>query len=222
MIFFWAVLYVVTYISASRLSQIMYLPSWFLSLVMLLYVAALLLWLLRTGQAHSFGLRPCRGLTRKDTLSLLPLLAFPIYNLLSAEGFGIPLSAVLLMGSVSLAEEFFFRGALLKIFSRRSSLLGVLLTSVLFGLFHGVNLIHGADLRYTLIQMLCGAAVGISYGAVTLKYRSIVPCTAAHFLTNVTGLGVPPAIAPEVVPWGLWLCIAISACYGIRLCQKSQ
>lgn len=222
MIFFWVVLYGTTYIAADMLSQAMGLQSWFPALAMVLYAGALLLWLLRTGQAQTLGLCPCLNLTLKDTLVLLPLLAFPIYNLLSAGGFSSSLSAVLLMGSVSLVEEIFFRGALLRAFSRRSARFGILLTSVLFGLFHIVNLIGGADLRSTLMQMLCTFAAGLSYGAVTVRYRSILPCVAAHFLTNTTGLGVTPAVAQEGVSWGLWLCIAISACHGIWLCKRGS
>ena len=220
MIFFWIILYGATYITADKLSQVLRLPDWLPALAMLLYVGTLLLWLVRTGRSHVLGLCPCVNLTLKDTLVLLPLLAFPIYNLLSAGGFNCSFSAALLMGSVSLAEEIFFRGALLRVFSRRGSLFGVLLTSVLFGLFHIVNLIDGADLRYTLMQMLCGFAAGLSYGAVTVKYRNILPCAAAHFLTNITGLGVTPTVASEGVPWGLWLCIAINACHGAWLCRQ--
>lgn len=222
MIVFWVVLYGTTYIAANLLSQAMRLQGWFSALAMVLYAGALLLWLLRTGQAQALGLRPMEPCAKRERLVLLPLLAFPIYNLLSAGGFNCSLSAALLMGSISLAEEIFFRGALLRFFSRRSSLFGVLLTSALFGLFHIVNLIGGADLRSTLMQILCAFAAGLAYGAVTVRYRSILPCIAAHVLTNITGLGVTPAVAQESVSWGLWLCIVINACYGIWLCKRAS
>ena len=77
------------------------------------------------------------------------------------------------------------------------------------------DMLGGSGFSYTLAQVFCAFAVGICYGAVTVRFGSLIPCFLAHFLTNVTAA---PASA-GTAPW-LWLCIAACGGFGICLCKN--
>ena len=70
-------------------------------------------------------------------------------------------------------EEFFYRGMLLKLFSRANQRFAVFMSAFLFGLAHG-----------NLPQFLLAFLVGIFLGHITLKHNSIVPAIICHIAVN--------------------------------------
>lgn len=86
-----------------------------------------------------------------------------------------PLPVLGFAALTAIAEELFFRGALL-------SLLGVWAQALLFGLLHPVPL-RGWS------YMVFSAAAGLAFGYLTLSTGSLWPAIFAHFLVNAWGLG---------------------------------
>lgn len=213
MIIFWATLYGLAYL-LDTFSKPLYPIGQALPLATVLYTGILIFWLIRTKRACLLGLVLPSNLQGKALLSILPLCLLPLCNLLAVEALQISLSFVLLMLCVSIVEELFFRGTLLRFFSKQGPLVGIILSSIFFALFHGVNLLHGANPVYTVLQIACAFAVGTCYGAVMTKYHSILPCIAAHFLTNLTGATNGGQAQPL-----FWLCTAVYMGYGIWLCR---
>lgn len=207
MIFFWIALYGLTFtLSVGH--------PWLSALAMGLYLVFLILWILRTGQSHSIGICIPWSMGVRDYPELLPLLILPAYNLLTGALPDLP--TALLMLSVSAVEEIFFRGFLLHFFLRWGKRRGILLTAAIFALFHGVNIFHGGAPAHIAMQILCAAMVGVCYGAVAVKWGSLLPVMCAHALTNITGAGSMAAST------GLLLCIAAYGLYGIWLCRKNS
>lgn len=218
MVFLWVALYGLTYAISDMIPQGADTANWIPPLAMILYAGLLILWICRTGQAGHIGLCAMRHFPPGEYLSLLPLLSLPLCNLLAAEEYRFRFSSAVLMLSVSATEEIFFRGFLLRFFTKRSKLSGIFLTSGIFALFHCVNLFHAAGLPYTLMQVLFAFAAGICYGAVTIRCGSLFPCIFAHFLTNITGTGNS---LPVGAGWiGPWICLAVYVFYGRWLCGK--
>lgn len=209
MIFLWIASYGLVYALANCLPRGRY--PWAVSLAMIGYSATLILWVFRTGQARRLGLCAPRNIRCSR---LLPLLTLPVCNLLSAEAFPPPLPTFLLMLAVCATEELFFRGFLLRFLMRFGAVPAILLSSVVFALFHLVNLAAGSVI-YTLAQVLCAFAAGICFAAATVLTGSLLPGFAAHFLSNITAAPVPSDPAPL-----LWLCIALYGCYGAVLCKQ--
>ncbi len=88
------------------------------------------------------------------------------------------LGVILLLGFV---EEGVFRGALFYGLSTRfSPLVTVVLTAMVFGLFHFVNLIDGAPFSQTLYQAIHAGAMGFLYASLRLRLGAVWPLMLIH------------------------------------------
>ncbi len=79
-------------------------------------------------------------------------------------------------------EELFFRGWL------QNRLKGmphyILLTNLLFGLFHFVNLFQGKSFLYVLSQTIISIGFGICFSIMTIETKSLFPAVFFHFIFN--------------------------------------
>lgn len=176
-------------------------------MAMLLYVLILILWLFRTGQSAHIGITPIRWTGFGDCLYFLPLLLLPVYNLLESGGTVCDSLTAVLMISVSIAEELFFRGFLLSYLRKWGIKTSVLMAGMIFALFHSINL-GGTAMAYTVMQMVCALAIGVYYGIIRVKYDSLLPCAIAHILTNITGASMAKQLNATGMA-GLGLCIVM-------------
>ena len=78
-------------------------------------------------------------------------------------------------------EEFFYRGMVLKNFSKASQRCGIFLSALLFGLMHT-----------TVPQIVLGFTMGIFLAHITLKHNSIIPAIIAHSFNNSLGYILNP------------------------------
>lgn len=212
MVFYlWIAAYGLVYTLACVLPQQVRL--WAVPAGMVGYAAILVGWLCRSGQARALGLCPPPGKLGRGLWLALPMLLLPLCNLLLAGSFRPELPTVVLMLGVCTVEEIFFRGFLLRRLLRFGAIAAILLSGGIFALFHLAN--PSEALPAPGAQLACAFAVGICYGAVTLRLGSLVPCLLSHFLTNITAVPV----TAEAVPW-LWLCTAAYACVDVLLLKK--
>jgi len=94
--------------------------------------------------------------------------------------------------SSSFLEEFVFRGFILGAFllnfpsTKRGILTSVLLSGLIFGLMHIINLwtFEGRTVQGVLNQVYAATCLGIMYAATYLKTRSILTLGLLHFLSN--------------------------------------
>ncbi len=92
----------------------------------------------------------------------------------SESGRGFVLTLLLVAVSPAVCEEALFRGPILRgLLSRFSPLGAVLLTGILFGLFHG-----------DVWRFVPSALLGVGLSAIALASDSIVPAMVAHFVNN--------------------------------------
>ena len=180
MIFLWISLYGLVYIVAEKLAVT--------SVAMLAYTGALLFWLYKTDRLQEIGLKKI-SFDKKLLFWFIPIVILPILNLLAANGMDLNASWILLMMSVAVVEEIFFRGFLLHMLLKMGIFYGLIFTNIIFSAFHLVNVTRIAELKYVIIQMIYAFIVGIYYSVLVVKFQSLLPCILSHFLINITSGG---------------------------------
>ncbi|MBQ2754110.1 MAG: CPBP family intramembrane metalloprotease [Clostridia bacterium] len=124
----------------------------------------------------------------RQYLYFIPLFIIVTVNLWN--GFNINYSAseiifhVLTMLNIGFIEEIIFRGFLFKMMAKNNVKSAVIVSAVTFGAGHIVNLINGADLIPTLIQICYATSIGYLFVVIFIKSKSLIPCIVTHSLVN--------------------------------------
>ena len=149
--------------------------------------AFLLFWLRKNGLGEAFGLcRPAGGAGRY--LFFLPLAVIASVNLWCGAVQTLPAAVTALlifrMLCVGFLEELIFRGFLYKALCRDGKKSAVIISSLTFGIGHIVNLLNGAELVPTLLQILYAVAVGFLFVVLFVRSGSLLPCIFTHGVLN--------------------------------------
>jgi membrane protease YdiL (CAAX protease family) len=97
-----------------------------------------------------------------------------------------PGSPSLLISIPSIFEEAAFRGIVLAVFlSKYTERKSIIFSSVGFGLMHLLNLVTGGELVWVLGQIVWAFIIGLFYGYVFVRTRSLLPPMIVHYLGNV-------------------------------------
>ena len=136
------------------------------------------------------------GLTRlknaKEYLYFLPLLLVVSVNLWN--GFNINNTTkeivyhILTMLNVGFIEEIIFRGFLFKMMAKTSPKSAIIVSAVTFGIGHIVNLLNGADLVPTLMQVCYATSIGYLFVVSFQKSGSLIPQIITHCLVNLLSI----------------------------------
>lgn len=155
--------------------------------------------LVRVSWWKTIGLRKPRKL-RELWFFLLPAIAV-IANLsggITASAPGSIAVFFLLAALVGFVEEIYLRGLILHPIALKGPWRAVLITAILFGLLHGLNLLAGWNLQAVLSQMGFAFGVGFCYAALRLRTGVIWPLMILHFLTDFSAfLAVNQVTAPQ-------------------------
>ncbi len=89
-------------------------------------------------------------------------------------------------------EEATFRGMMLPVLMRKykgkNFMMPIMTCAITFGLFHGVNLLAGADPGSTVLQVVASFLSGIAFTALYLVSGNILVPMALHFIHDVLAL----------------------------------
>ena len=146
---------------------------------------------------HRIWIRPYRGMLSTENfwsgfLMLLPLTLLMLINLYQpTEDQELSARTVLMGCAPGFMEEVVFRGTSLSNYMRclkqKSGIRkGVLISSLVFGLFHMTNIIFGADPVATIMQVAYAIGIGFLLGAVFIRTGTLLPCIVAHSLIDIT------------------------------------
>ena len=133
-----------------------------------------------------YGFTKVRNL--KKYLYFIPLVVIISVNLWN--GFNINNSAseiifhILTMINIGFIEELIFRGFLFRMMAKDNVKSAIIVSALTFGIGHIVNLLNGADLIPTLMQICYAAAIGYLFVIIFHKSKSLVPCIVTHCLVN--------------------------------------
>ena len=190
----------------------------------LVLAAALLAFLLICGLTGSCGLARWSK-DQKRLLYLIPLWIVAAGNLwggIRPEALrSLNPAEVLTMALVGLLEELLFRCLLLRGLERRLGRKAtVILSSLIFGLIHGANLLVGQELAATGLQILSATAWGFLAAMVYCRGGSLLPCILAHALLDITSLFT--ATGPVLSLVFVGTTVLISLVYGLYLAKLPQ
>lgn len=152
-------------------------------------LAIMLLFIKKNNLFQYYGINGVKCKPRA-VLHYIPLIMISTVNI----WFGICIKMDVLHSSVyfmamiltGIVEELIFRGFLFKAMSKDGLISAIILTSLLFGMGHIVNLFNGNsnDLIATVCQLFYAVAIGFLLVSVLLVSRSIIPCMITHSLLN--------------------------------------
>ncbi len=136
------------------------------------------------------------GLTKvknpKKYLYFLPLLLIASINLWNGININNTKSEIIFhilsMINVGFIEEIIFRGFLFKMIEKDNVKRAIIISAITFGIGHIVNLINGADLVPTLIQICYAVSIGFLFVTIFYKSKSIIPCIITHSLINALSI----------------------------------
>jgi membrane protease YdiL (CAAX protease family) len=157
----------------------------------LYFIANVVLTLLGTGLLT--GWRFWKGvgfhaLSQSRDLLLYWLPAVPILiNLMygvAVKSAGSLVYFLILAAMVGFVEEVFFRGLILRAIAPRGAVKAVVISSVVFGLVHSMNVLGGSNGFYTLLQIGYALAIGLSFAAITLRTHVLWPLVIIHALID--------------------------------------
>ncbi len=132
------------------------------------------------------------GLTKveniKEYLYFIPLIIIATVNLWNGINInhspGEIIFHILTMINIGFAEEIIFRGFLFKMMVKNNVKSAITVSAITFGIGHIVNLLNGADLIPTLMQICYAISIGYLFVIIFHKSKSLIPCIITHSLVN--------------------------------------
>ena len=91
---------------------------------------------------------------------------------------------ILNMINVGFIEEIIFRGFLFKMMEKDNVKRAIIVSAITFGIGHIINLLNGADLIPTLMQICYAISIGYLFVIIFYKSKSLIPCIITHCLVN--------------------------------------
>lgn len=198
----WIGLYVVLLSLADSLSAELGMEKLLTAPLCLVMTAVLAGWVRKNGLAGKYGLAKVR-LDGGKYLYFLPLLLLASTNLWSGAAMhyspGESALYVVSMLCVGFLEELIFRGFLFQALRRDNEKRAIAIASITFGLGHIVNLLNGAPVGATLLQIVYAVAAGYLFTILFLRSGSLWPCILAHGLINsLSGFSGPRSTGMDV------------------------
>jgi len=187
----WIGAYVVLFSAADGLSAQIGVEKCLTAPLSLLMAAVLVGWIFRQGLQGTLGLTWQR-MDRRVSLGYLPLAVLASVNFWGGAAWPDDLLKmglhILTMVCVGLLEEVIFRGLLFNALRRDNARWAVLMASVTFGMGHIINLLNGAAVLPTLLQIVYATAAGFMFTVLFMKGGSLIPCIVAHSVLNATSI----------------------------------
>lgn len=215
----WIVLYVVGFSNADAISESMGMPK-VLTVCVGLVLSVCLYAFIRKNQLFTyFGLCRFKGSVR-SVLYFIPLAVITSVNLWNGMTMNYSIMTSVLnvvsMCFVGFLEEVIFRGLLFKGMCKSNVKTAIIVSSLTFGMGHIVNLLLGAPLLNTLLQLVYASAIGFCYTAIFHVGGSILPCILSHALINsLSTFGVEPSDKGHMIIAAVQTVVSVA--YGVWL-----
>ncbi len=160
----------------------------------------------------------------KKYLYFIPLLLIVSVNLWNGLNInstpGKIIFYMLSMVNIGFLEEIIFRGFLFKMMAKDNLKSAIIVSSITFGLGHIVNLLNGADLVPTLMQICYAVALGYLFVIIFYKSKSLVPCIVTHIVIDVLSVfNVENSLSVYIIPVFL---IVVSVGYAVYINKRVE
>lgn len=160
----------------------------------LLIVASILLTAMGWWRAVGFRRPDEWSDLRYFAIPFLPLVInlIPGLEVTNLRHLAVVLAIAVMVGFV---EEAFFRGLMLNALRARGLWRAVIITSLLFGLTHAMNMLAGKSVIDDVSQIFYATAIGFAYAALASKKGIVWPLVLAHSLIDFTNFIQRPGFA---------------------------
>lgn len=117
-------------------------------------------------------------------------------------------------------EELLFRSYLVRLLLNKSKTVAIVIPSLIFGIVHLFNLLGGADIAQTLLQVCYASAFGFMCTAFFYKTNNIIPCMICHSLVDMVYVITPSgSVTNDIIFSSIVTLLGVS--YGIYLMKNS-
>ena len=151
-----------------------------------IFSIALIILMIILKRTSYYGLTKVTNL--KKYLYFIPLFLIVSVNLWNGVNINNSTSEIifhiLTMINVGFIEEIIFRGFLFKMMAKDNIKSAIIISAITFGIGHIVNLLNGADLIPTLMQICYAISIGYLFVIIFYKSKSLIPCIITHSLVN--------------------------------------
>ena len=214
----WIIVYVLAFGNADTLSESLGVPKLITAVVGLVLTVVLLLFLRKHSLFPYCGLQRGKG---GRCLWFLPLIAVSTVNFWHGMTFREGAALYLIsMVWVAILEEVIFRGLLFRAMEKDGRTAAVIVSSVTFGVGHIVNLLLGAELLSTALQLVEATALGFCFTAIFMVTGSLLPCILSHAFINCTSFfALDPTPTGRIVTCVIVTVVAVA--YGWWLLKKN-
>lgn len=156
------------------------------SIINTIFSIALIVLMILLNRIKYYGLKKVTNL--KKYLYFVPLFVIVSVNLWNGININNSSSEIifhiLTMINVGFIEEIIFRGFLFKMMAKDNIKSAIIVSSITFGIGHIVNLLNGANLIPTLIQICYAISIGYLFVIIFHKSKSLIPCIITHAVVN--------------------------------------
>jgi uncharacterized protein len=217
-------LIIVVYLASGTATYLLKLPT--MGLYAIANAILTLLGVIFLTVSHRWKTMGFKPLARPGDLALFSIwLITIVINLAFGMQFNSLAQAAGLLGiaaMVGFVEETFFRGFILRALQSKGLWQSVLVSSVLFGVTHAMNVLGGKDTLAAALQVCYALAIGIACSALALRTGVIWPLVIGHALTDFAGFMQPAGL---VVSPGMQSLVAgvttlVFAGYGIYVMRQ--
>ena len=158
-------------------------------IILLLVICTLLYFAVRHKSIAVLGFcRPKEG-SLKKLLFCVPLIVVALSHFVvgPASGLSIGLFAadLFLTLSIGMAEEIYFRGIICNVWLEKGPYKAMVISSVLFGISHLMNIAGGAGVLATLLQICFAFIYGLVFALIFIRSGSLIPCILLHALHDM-------------------------------------
>lgn len=183
----WIGVYVVLFSLGDVLSAQLGIEKLVTAIIGAVLMVASYIWVLKNGLAEKYGLCPMKKSVR-EYLYFIPLLIMLTVNLWYGVHFNLTVLETALyifsMLCVGFLEELIFRGFLFKALCKDDLKQAIIISSLTFGIGHIVNLLNGADVLATLLQVCYAVAIGFLFTYIFHTSGSLWVCIVTHGIFN--------------------------------------
>lgn len=220
----WLVVYLIGLLISNILSDLVEIPNLCTTIYRILFVLILFIYMQKKKVLSYYGICSLKMLNSKALLYYIPLGLLVIVPLVFGVEISLSWGQILLLSISALCigfiEEILMRGFLFKALLERDKVLAIVISSFSFGLIHIVNLFGGADILYTLAQIIFTCAFGFACAMFLYKTNNIIPCILCHGLLDLCALFSTEDTNEMFMIFGLLAIISLT--YGIYLQRMNK
>lgn len=151
-----------------------------------IFSVALIFLMIKLKRTSYYGLTKVKDL--RKYLYFVPLILIVSVNLWNGININNSIKEImfyiLTMINVGFIEEIIFRGFLFKMMEKENTKRAIIVSAITFGIGHIVNLLNGADLIPTLMQICYAISIGYLFVIIFYKSKSLIPCIITHIIFN--------------------------------------